>query len=183
MKKIILFILMLATIFTLGACKKKEPTPRVMDNFLSDFTLTENAFEDYDKISKNEKGSNKLSYLHKAFSSSINAKNKTIINKISFTVYNCSETDYSFYVLDPSEATVYKSNKIYMMDVNFDTARRIEIKNGEEYTMTYDLGLTMKKGYSLQIFFGFDTTDTGGVKTMIENAGVYNFKVDYSVYL
>ena len=63
MKKILLIIMMLLTIVLTSACSKKDPTPRTMDNFVNDFTMSSTGFDDYEKISKTEKGLNKLTYI------------------------------------------------------------------------------------------------------------------------
>ena len=186
MKKILFIIMMLVTVILTSACSKKDPTPRTMDNFVNDFTMSSTAFDDYEKISKTEKGLNKLSYLNKQMSLSIATKNKTIIKKISFTVYNHSDTDYSFYICDPSEVRVSKASSDVYFITPAELVGKIEIKANEEYNVSYTLDTKFSKGKTLIISTLIapreDKTseDFGKIK---ENGGIYNFKVDYEVYL
>lgn len=189
MKKILLFILMFATIFTLGACKKKEATPRTMDNFLTDFTLSQKEFEDYERIIKNEKGPNKFSYLNKFMALPfLRPKNKMIINSISITVYNHSESDYSFYLYDPNDVIFTKSDGAYYMG-GFNYDNKMELKSGEERELTFNVNLKVKASSKTLILLSNLVCPREGegfhedAEKIKENGGMYNFKVDYSVYL
>jgi len=189
MKKILLFILMFATIFTLGACKKKEATPRTMDNFLTDFTLSQKEFEDYERIIKNEKGPNKFSYLNKFMALPfLRPKNKTIINSISITVYNHSESDYSFYIYDPNDVIFTESDGVYYMG-GFNYDNKMELKSGEERELTFNVNLKVKASSKTLIILSNLVCPREGevfhedAEKIKENGGMYNFKVDYSVYL
>ena len=190
MKKILFIIMMLATVILTSACSKKDPTPRTMDNFINDFKMSSKVYEDFEKISKAEKGLNKLSYINKPMSIKFSTNYKTIIKSVSFTVYNHSETDYSFYICDPNDvlATKTKStdgNACYFINPS-EYVGKIEIKPNEEYEVSFNINLKVNKKSLLMISTLIapreDNTkeDLGKIK---ENGGIYNFKVDYEVYL
>ena len=190
MKKIILFILMFATIFTLGACKKKEPTPRVMDNFLNDFEIDNSKYDAFERITRKEKVGNNYSSIDGSIQNiHIFPKYKAIIKSVSFTIYNHSETDYSFYLCDPSYFAFNKSKSegrtYYQIGVS-EMVKGVELRPNEEYTITFDVNEKVSKNSAITIYYQPYTNyaeDPDGFKKIKENGGIYNFKIDYEVYL
>ena len=190
MKKILLIVMMLLTIVLTSACSKKDPTPRTMDNFLSDFQLSNGKYEAFDKISKTEKGENKYTYIDGSTQRiGIYPRYKTIIKSISFTIYNHSETGFSFYLCDPSYYTFNKSksegNTMYQIGVS-EMVPGVELKPNEEYTITYTVNEKVSKNSSVIIYYSpyvHSDTDRDYFKKILANGGIYNFKVDYEVYL
>ena len=190
MKKIILLILTLMTSFTLGACKKKEPTPRVMDNFLNDFSIPSKEYDAFERITKKEKVGNNYSSIDGSIQRiHIYPKYKAIIKSVSFTIYNHSESDYSFYLCDPSYYAFNKSKSegrtYYQIGVS-EMVKGVELRPNEEYTITYNVNEKVSKNSIIIIYcqpYSNSVEDPDGFKKIIENGGIYNFKIDYEVYL
>ena len=190
MRKILLIVMMLLTIVLTSACTKKEATPRTMDNFLSDFTLDSRKYDGYERMTKNVKGDNKYAYLDGCVQRlGIYPKYKTIIKSISFTIYNHSESDFSFNVCDPSYYVFIKSKSegktMYQIGVS-EMVPGVELKPNEEYTITYTVNEKVSKGSGVLIYYSpyvHSDTDRDYFKKILANGGIYNFKIDYEIYL
>ena len=205
MKKILFLILMLASIFMLASCKKNEPVGRVTANFLSDFKLgSTDDFDVYDAIIKDMEYSNRVKNFKTALRMlqfNFTTNRKVVIKKISFRLYNYSETETLKILVN--NKTTYNINDNETCSINY-------FNQANEYTVE-DLGpnsyrditlnlenLMLKKKTSIMLLFGF-TIDSSvyGIdldKASMEErkepmnkinncAGICNFNIDYIAYI
>ena len=196
MKKILLFILMFSSIILLSSCgKKKTLTKRTMNNFLEDFSFAEgdsgkrdyNMFSEYIKTDK--RVSNEVNQHTSAHWSRVSfyAEKKVIIEKISYTVYNKStETNISVYEPIDNNFSIQKGSKYnsYWLSTSETQLKSAEIEKESErnFAMTFEK-LIINKGNAIHIMLGFNSYDKAAIDAIIENAGVYNLNIEYSVYI
>ena len=198
MKKILLFILTILSIFLLVSCKKNEAVARDMNNILSDFEFEHiDNYNQYEEICKEPTTTNKINKLGISYYFMAKTKKKVALKSISYTLYNTSETDSLFFlkVKDPcfieyEDGSYGINNNKYtpLLEKNFDV---VEIKPNEYVDIYLNLlGLTIKKKKELNLFFNFTNDPSligGNVKDNInlikEYAGIANFKVDYTAYM
>jgi len=182
MKKILLIVIAVLSVFFLGACDKKTYQARTMEFFFEDFEVTGKNIKLFEEIMKDEKGSNKMIYTDQKGEVGLTAKKKTLIKSITFTIYNYAE-DYSFYIYDPSITYFEKVDGIYRtMGLSYDS--RIEIEGESEYDVVYNVNCKVGAGKSL-IFASLLCPRQDDIKNdmskIVESYGAYKFKVDYEV--
>ena len=204
MKKILFLILMLASIFTLASCKKNEPVGRVTANFLSDFKLgSTNDFDVYDAIIKDMEYSNRVSNFKtvvRMLQFNFTTNKKVVIKKISFRIYNYSETETLKILVN--NKTTYSMNDNDTCSINYfnmENEYTVEDLGPNSYRdITLNLeNLMLKKKTSIMLLFGFtiDSRVYGidpnasmeekkePINRLNKCAGICNFNIDYIAYI
>ena len=62
----------------------------------------------------------------------------------------------------------------------------VELKPNEEYTITYTVNEKVSKNSTIIIYYSPYVNiieDRDSFKKILDNGGIYNFKIDYEVYL
>ena len=204
MKKIRFLILMLASIFTLTSCKKNEPVGRVTANFLSDFKLeTTDDFDVYDAIIKDMEYSNRTNNFKTALRMlqfNFTTNRKVVIKKISYRLYNHSETETLNVLVN--RGSVYNISEEGICSINFfkeGNYNIVEIEPNGFIDVTLDLeNLMIKKKTTVWLLFGF-TIDSSAygidyanatdeekkipINRLRNCAGICNFNIDYIAYI
>ena len=205
MKKILFLILMLASIFTLTSCKKNEPVGRVTANFLSDFKLeTTDDFDVYDAIIKDMEYSNRTNNFKTALRMlqfNFTTNRKVVIKKISYRLYNHSETETLKILVNKESIYSMNDNDTcsinYFNQANEYTVEDLEPNSYRDITLNLE-NLKLKKKSSIMLLFGYtlDASHYGidmETATMEERkepinrlrncAGICNFNIDYIAYI
>lgn len=202
MKKILLFILCLTTMFLLVSCKKNEPVGRVTNDFLSDFSLNSKTdYEVYDAIIKDKSIDNRLGRRYKSLKLvglNFKSNKKVKIKNLSFRIYNFSETDsFNIFVLDKSYYE-FLDKELCQINLNSDeNSWHIEtISPGDYYDVKLEFDdLKLKKNTNIELYYGvnynasiqgIDINDYNAmelINKIINSAGICNFKIDYVAYM
>ena len=197
MKKILVFIIMICSIIALSSCKKKVLTKRTMENFLEDFnfdldtnTGTKNSWENYEAYIKDTKSSanyfktvSKLNITHDSLC--FNTNKKVVIEKISYTIYNRSETESIFIYDVTNDVWKYKIDGKYQYQIEGDTElKKIEIKPQTEYKKEIEYtDFTVGKNSEVLLSFGAISFEQEEKEIIVNNGGLYNLKIEYSAYI
>ncbi len=196
MKKILLFVLMISSIFILSSCKKSEPVGREMDDFYSDFKFDdEKKYKNFDEITKDKTPTNKFKYLGITFFFDCTTKKKVYLKNISYNIYNDSETNSIWLVKqnDPSydyyddEKTLVINGSMYD-ELLHPIYEEFEVKPKSFVSVNYDINVLLKKNTHLALYFrvdpsfGEDDFKTN-LNTIKNDVGISNFKVDYNAYM
>lgn len=202
MKKILLFILCLTTMFLLVSCKKNEPVGRVTNDFISDFSLNSKTdYEIYDAIIKDKSIDNRLGRRYKPMKLvGLNFKSikKVKIKNISFRIYNFSETDsFNIFVLDKAYYEFLDKDLCQINLMNDNISWRIEtISPGDYYDVKLEFDdLKLKKNTNIELYYGvnynasiqgidiINDSMTELMNKITNSAGICNFKIDYVAYM
>lgn len=204
MKKILLFILCLITMFVLVSCKKNEPVGRETANFLSDFKFeSTDDYNQFDAICKDMNTINRVSNfktIKRALEFDFTTTKKVVIKKISFRLYNYSKTEtlkimvnndniYNFHDLGCSINYFNESVSFEVEDIEPNGFKDIKLEFSD---------LILKKKTDVKLFFGYTINasyygidmETATMEDrkmpanrLINCAGISNFKVDYIAYI
>lgn len=204
MKKILYFILCITTMFVLVSCKKNEPVGRETANFISDFKLgSSDDYSEYDAIIKDMQHANRVSNfntLKRKLEFDFTANKKVVIKKISFRLYNHSETETLKILVneDISYNTTLEDTCIIngFNDASCD-AKELKPNEYKDITLSFE-NLMLKKNTLVMLMFGFTADpsyyDFNPENSSVENmkqtmdrlnncGGICNFKIDYIAYM
>lgn len=198
MKRILLTLLTIISIFIITSCgKKKVLTKRSLSDIKDDFTINgENIFDAYCKKEKDTTNEFRLYSSSSSYSKLyITSKYKTKIEKISYTFYNTSDTE-SFFIYEYKDDMVYKQEgnnaktgkKMYLyMYPTGDLNRMniIEIKPNEELNVSIEFS-DFEYKTNIGLRFSYYTTDydhVSSMKTIADYGGIYNLNIEYSIYM
>lgn len=196
MKKILLFVLMISSIFILSSCKKSEPVGREMDDFYSDFKFDdEQEYKNFDEITKDQTPTNKFKYLGITFFFNCTTKKKVYLKNISYNIYNDSETNSIWFVKQKAPSYEYYEDE-KLLGVNISIYDELLHPNYEEFevkpksfvSVNYDINVLLKKNTQIRLFFRIDPNFGDDdfkttLNTIKNDVGVSNFKVDYNAYI
>ena len=199
MKKILLFILAFCALGVFASCgKKKVLTKRTMENIKEDFTF-ESSEPIFDAYSMDGKSPRNEFRLHSSRSNyrniTLTAKNKTVIESVSFKLYNASETE-TIYTYDYSNCSFVKDKaelksgrkvtRYYFPGKYLADPKNVEIAPKGEIDVVVQFEkceLNSNNMFHVILFLAGISTDRNDYVMVMNNGGVYNFKIQYSIYM
>ena len=198
MKKILLFILAFCALGVFASCKKKKVlTKRTMENIKEDFTF-ESSEPIFDAYSMDEKSPRNEFRLHSSQSNYrkiiLTAKNKTKIEHVSYKIYNASETE-SISLYEYTQMVCYKykaeyesgrKKTRYEYPGNLDAEKLMDINPKEEKGINLEFSdLEINSNNEFCLILAITTVENKGEKLLqlVNNGGVFNFKMEYSIYM
>ena len=189
MKKILVFIIMICSIITLSSCKKKVLTKRTMANFLEDFVFAESKtgmadYERYQGFIQNEKNNSNRSDSTSKTTINVTTKKKIVIEKLSYTIYNRSETE----TIKVASSTLNHDGNKKQTYVNLlEKYSEVEIAPNDEMTFELEYSdFTITKNNMVKFFFGiypYLAMPDGYYNFLISNSGIYKLNIEYSAYI
>ena len=196
MKKVLLFVLMISSIFILSSCKKSEPVGREMNDFYSDFKFDdEKKYKNFDEITKDQTPTNKFKYLGVTTVFDCTTKKKVYLKNISYNIYNDSETNSIWFVKQKAPSCEYYEDE-KVLGVNISIYDELFHPNYEEFevkpksfvSVNYDINVLLKKNTQIRLYFRIDPNFGDDdfktkINTLRNDVGISNFKVEYNAYV